>query len=555
MTCLAVSWALFAPVESTASPAASIDPGLQIVLHGLGPREKIPVIVRFVPKLDRSRFQDKDKGLRRARLVSALKAQAATSRNAVAHILASPAVSGRATLWAINGVAITADAGVIRALAGHPGVESMYMDIPVDEPGGGEAPGPIPEWNLDAIGAPALWAMGYSGAGVVVASMDSGVDADHPDLAARFRGGSNSWFDPNGEHSSPYDRTGHGTRTMGPIVGGSAGGTALGVAPDAEWIAVKIFSDAGSASLSAIHQGFQWLLDPDGNPQTDDVPDVVNNSWSLGNVGGCNLEFEQDIQILKAAQIAVVFSGGNYGPTIGSSVSPANNPGGFAVGAADDLGLIAGFSSNGPSPCDGSIYPELVAPGVGVRTTDLSFGALSDPYIISSGTSLAAPHVTGAMALLLSAHPDATVAQLEQGLIDTAVDGGATTGPDNTYGNGSIDVVAAESWVANPPGPVCTDADGDGFFAEAVCGGQPDCNDFDAGINPAACDIKGDGIDQDCDGVDRTKGKACPGPDGGGAETVGVEGTGRTCSDGLDNDGNGLFDCADPNCAKNRSCR
>jgi hypothetical protein len=120
---------------------------------------------------------------------------------------------------------------------------------------------------------------------------------------------------------------------------------------------------------------------------------------------------------------------------------------------------------------------------------------------------------------------------------------------------------------------VCTDLDGDGFFAEADCGTPRDCYDADAGINPAACDIKSDGIDQNCDGSDRTKGKECP-PSGGTTPTPtptptpsptptptptpapgGSEGKGNTCSDGLDNDGDGLFDCFDPDCAKSRSCK
>lgn len=88
------------------------------------------------------------------------------------------------------------------------------------------------------------------------------MDALHPDLAASWRSGPNSWFDPNGEHSTPYDANGHGTQTMSLMAGGDFGGTAIGVAPGAWWIAVKIFNDADVASLSVIHQGFQWLLDP-----------------------------------------------------------------------------------------------------------------------------------------------------------------------------------------------------------------------------------------------------------------------------------------------------
>lgn len=165
--------------------------------------------------------------------------------------------------------------------------------------------------------------------------MDTGVDINHPDLQSKWRGGTNSWYDPNGEHATPYDAHGHGTQTMGIMVDGDAGGTSVGVAPVANWIAVKIFNDRGTASLSVIHQGFQWLLDPDHNPDTDDAPDVVNNSWGLDSVNGCSSEFQADIQALKASNIAVVFAAGNYGPYPSTSISPANNTISFAAGATD----------------------------------------------------------------------------------------------------------------------------------------------------------------------------------------------------------------------------
>jgi bacillopeptidase F len=559
--------------------AQVISPGLQEALDELGPQDRVSVIVRFVDTLDLSLFQDEDKAVRRAQIITALKTLNAGNENAVAHILANPAATRRARLWGINGLAVTASAQIITALANNPNVESISLDAVVEGPGPVTEASEPAEWNVYAIGAPALWAAQKSGAGVVVAALDTGVDAQHADLAASYRGGSNSWFDPNGEHATPYDASGHGTWVTGLIVGGTNGGTTIGVAPDARWIAAKIFSDAGGAPLSAIHQALQWALDPDGNPSSNDSADVVNNSWSLGNPGGCALEFEQDLQVLKAAQIAVVFAAGNYGPNASTSVSPANNPNGFAVGATDSADLISIASSSGPAACDGSVYPDVVAPGVNVRTADLTLGGYNTAsYAVVSGTSFAAPHVAGGMAILIGAHPGATVSQLERALTDSARDLGAG-GADNAYGSGVIDLQAADAWLANPPVPVCTDLDGDGFFAEADCGTARDCYDADAGINPAACDIKSDGIDQNCDGSDRTKGKECP-PSGGTTPTPtptptatpppsptptptptptpapgGSEGRGSTCSDGLDNDGDGLFDCFDPDCAKSRTCK
>ncbi len=275
------------------------------------------------------------------------------------------------------------------------------------------------EPNIAYIDAPALWDLGYRGTGIVVASMDTGVDATHPDLAGAYRGGTDSWFDPYGQHAGPTDLNGHGTMTTGVMVGGSVGGTAIGVAPDARWIAAKIFNDAGVGTSTAIHLAFQWLLDPDADPATADAPTIVNGSWALGSPG-CNLEFEPDLQALVAAGIAPVFAAGNYGPSASTSGSPANNPDAFAVGAVDNTGRIASTSSRGPTSCGRTssvTYPAVTAPGVNIVTSDR--GGF---YGSASGTSLAAPHVSGGLALLRQAFPAATTTQLEAALVASAVD-------------------------------------------------------------------------------------------------------------------------------------
>ena len=222
-------------------------------------------------------------------------------------------------------------------------------------------------------GAPALWAQGVNGQGITVATLDTGVDLTHPELAGRYRGGSNSWFDPYGQHASPMDISGHGTQVTGVIVAGGG----IGMAPGAKFIATRAFDDAGGNSASGIHAAFQWLLDPDHNPATADAPNVVNISWGARLIP-CSFEFQPDLQALRAAHILPVVAAGQRRPGAApSDNSPANLPEAFAVGATTDppgIGpvTIAPFSSRGPSMCGGGQFPALVAPGTGIRSTGLA---------------------------------------------------------------------------------------------------------------------------------------------------------------------------------------
>ncbi|MDB5897815.1 MAG: hypothetical protein JWP41_1417 [Ramlibacter sp.] len=410
--------------------------------------EPVAVIIQFADRVDARRFERKDRRLRDAALVLALRDRADRVQRLFRPLLDAYGPRGTKQLWLINAIAVTLPAGAIEPLARHPAVSRIQFDAPVPLGVTTTSAASSPGWNLEAIHAPAVWALGHTGNGVVVASMDTGVDPAHPDLAGKWRGGGNSWYDPYGQHGSPYDAHGHGTQTTGLMVGGATSGTAVGVAPGARWIAVKIFNDAGQGSISNIHLAFQWLMDPDGNPATFDAPDVVNASWSLLGVapGSCNLEFEEDIRALKVAGTAVVFAGGNEGPAPGSSVSPANNANALSAGAVDSGLALLDASSRGPSGCDSSVYPSLVAPGVNVVTTDLSAGGMP-MYASVSGTSFAAPHLSGALALLAGAFPAAPIEQLEAALTDSAQALGAP-GADNDYGHGLGDALAAYNLLA-----------------------------------------------------------------------------------------------------------
>ncbi|WP_372735537.1 S8 family serine peptidase, partial [Nocardioides sp.] len=347
-------------------------------------------------------------------------------------------------LWVVDAVTVTATVEVVAAIAARPDVAEVAPDAIEIVPS--LAPGTI---NQATIGAPEVWALGSSGQGVVVATLDSGADLSHPDLESRWRGGSNSWFDPYGQHpSSPVDLSGHGTATLGVLVGGDVSGSTLGTAPGAKWVSARIWDDAGRSTTSAIHRAFQWLLDPDGDPRTNDAPRVVNGSWSVGSTPGCDEVFRPDVQALVAAGISPVFAAGNFGTAAGSGASPANYPESIAVGAVRTDGLsVLPSSSRGPTSCGGPerVFPDVVAPGESIVTTE-RFGQ----YQSLSGTSVAAPHVAGTLALMVAAHPSLTPAQQRASVLSSALDLGAT-GPDDTFGLGRVSASAAYAASASPP--------------------------------------------------------------------------------------------------------
>ena len=427
--------------------------------------DQAAVLVMLREQVDLGVVTGRGRATRLSRTVAALHEQTRRSQAPILARLRTLSGRGRVTdttpLWITNAVSVTATADVIAELAARPDVARIVPDA-IDIVPAAAAPEP----NQTSIHAPDLWGLGQTGAGVVVANLDSGVDASHPDLASRWRGGTNSWFDPYGQHAStPVDLTGHGTATMGVMVGGDAGGTSIGTAPGATWVAAKIFNDAGGATATAVHQAFQWVLDPDRDPTTDDAPQIVNGSWSIGAGPGCDLSFQPDVQALRSAGILPVFSAGNYGPGGATSVSPANYPESVSVGAVSGADLVQSSSSRGPSSCGGRtrVFPDVVAPGVDVYTAD-RYGL----YQYASGTSVAAPHVAGALALLLGARPDLDVDADLQAVEGTARDLG-TAGPDTVYGNGLVDAAAAYASLPPPAPP------------------QPD---FAVSLSPAAATVR-----------------------------------------------------------------
>lgn len=443
---------------SAAHGSAGLTVDLERLIDEANRTSLIPVIVKFRDQVDITTLRGqvsqqmqyagrgetarkRQQKLLRNKIVTGLKANAEGSRRALARLLRQYGVeTDLKSLWSINAVALKLPVHLVDEVAALPGIERISVDMQLTmNAATPEIVTTEPQWNLSDINTEYVWQQGYAGDGVVVAIMDSGVDLNHPDLVDRWRGGDNSWFDPYGQNPYPIDVNGHGTQALSLILGGDASGYQVGLAPHARWIAARLFDNEDQASLSAIHEAFQWILDPDGDPATNDAPDVVNNSWGFSStINQCYQEFSDDIRLLREAGIAVVFSAGNYGPSPETSISPANDPGAVSVGSVDRFRDIDTFSSRGPGACDGGVFPKLVAPGSLIYVAD----RMPVGYNVVSGTSFAAPHVTGAIALLKSAYPMATVSQIETALYDSATDLG-TTGGDDLYGYGLINVAAA----------------------------------------------------------------------------------------------------------------
>ncbi len=450
-------------MSATLSEGGTIDPELAGQLDSAPSVREFTVLVKLekpvIQPASPAPLDHQSRHARAVQVVQALKSEADFSQRGIMTMLAQKERSGGSRntkpFWIFNGFAVTATADTIRELADRADVSSVIPDrVFTLASTSGVTPSVVTDsWNLARIGAPSLWSKGFTGQGVVVANMDTGVDVGHPALSSKWRSGSNSWFDPYRSTTVPYDLSGHGTATMGIIVAGNTSDNQIGVAPGAQWIAAKIFDDSNppQTALSRIHQAFQWLLDPDQNPATNDTPDVVNISWDMNNPGQYDGEFAADIQSLHSAGISVVCVSGNVLirlPT-GESTSPGNNPGAFPVGATDANNLITNFSARGPSASDGSFFPALAAPGSAIRSTDLF-----NTYVSFSGTSFAAPHVAGALALLKSAIPGLSARDAETALKNSVVPG---SGPDNVYGFGRLEVAKAFSYLTIPG-----DANGDG---------------------------------------------------------------------------------------------
>jgi subtilisin family serine protease len=374
------------------------------------------------------------------------------------------------SFWIANALLVQGDRALVDELAARSDVASIEPDrsYPLVEPTArlaSDAEINAIEWGVANIKADQVWSQfGATGEGIVVANIDTGVQFDHPALDAQYRGtatGSHSynWFDPARvcqDPGTPCDNNGHGTHTMGTMVGDDGAGNQVGVAPGAQWIAAK-GCESNACSGSALLASGQWMVAPTdvngANPDPAMAPDIVNNSWGGGHG---DTWYESTISAWISAGIFPMFAAGNAGPSCETVSSPGDNVTAYAVGAHDINDSIAGFSGRGPSGVDGSVKPDLTAPGVGVRSAVPGGG-----YASLSGTSMATPHAAGAVALLWSAAPDlhgdidGTRAVLDQTAVDVSVNqcGGGTAINNNVFGEGRLDALAAVTRALTPPAP------------------------------------------------------------------------------------------------------
>ncbi len=406
---------------------------------------------------------------RSARLIPALQEEADSRQKEVRALLFRHPEVDRSSIrsfWAINTLFAELPASLIYSLSQRPEVVFIDLNHPVELDDEAQTCGAavlpsVPngsEPGLQAINAPAMWAEGYTGYGRKALIVDSGQEGDHPALRNQFAYQNYPLEQAWAGNGAVDAVSSHGSHVTGTVVGlDRLTRDTIGVAFNGMWMGgpSNLGSPDPNPTFQSLLYNLQWALNPDGDPETvEDLPDVINNSWTSGPVD-CAAQralYENLFATYDALGIAVVFSAGNSGPDPSTITSPKflflDSINIFAVGNIN--GNNSGFfintgSSRGPSPCQGTdqerIKPEVVAPGTFVRSAVRGGG-----YNFFTGTSMAAPHAAGAVLLLKEAFPFLPGKTLLNALYQSAVDLGPA-GEENTYGRGLIDVYAAYQYL------------------------------------------------------------------------------------------------------------
>ncbi|KON88130.1 peptidase S8 [Sporosarcina globispora] len=463
-------------------------------------QEKVTFLIKFKEQVDTKKVAKtagknaisqkaspaKEKYMKRSAVVSSLRSTSIETQGNVNEYLKKQEKAGKAkntqSFYIVNAMAVTATKEVMEQIAAFPEVEKILPNEtrqlhkavkPADSKETSETKASensktdSVEWNLKNVGAPSVWKMGIDGTGTVVASIDTGVQWDHPALKEKYRGFDPAnpnnpdhefnWYDPATGATNPYDEIGHGTHVTGTMVGAEPNGdNQIGVAPGAKWIAVKAFTEDGGTDVDLLAAG-EWILAPkdkNGNPHPEKAPDVVNNSWGGGP--GLDEWYRPMVNAWRAAEIFPEFSVGNTnffnpgGPE--SAASPSNYPESFATGAVDINNKLGEFSLQGPSPYD-EVKPDISAPGVNIRSSVPG----SDYEGGWNGTSMAGPHVSGVVAMLRQVDSSLTVDEIEEILLSTSeplTDSNFPNTPNNGYGYGLVNAYEAVASITSGLGKI-----------------------------------------------------------------------------------------------------
>ena len=481
--------------------AQTIDPAL---LEEMGQRrdnEKIRVFVIMRQQYDQQQLNNRaahftTRAARREFVVNELKQFAEASQSDLRHSLAemqrNELVSEPKVLWIANTIFFEATRNAILALADRSDIMVIGFDEEINWLPDGEDAQPADPTreitsNVTQVNADQVWSLGYTGQGVVVAVIDTGVNYNHLDLADHLWDGGSEFphhgYDVYNNDNDPMDDHSHGTHCAGTVCGDGTAGSQTGMAPDATLMCVKCLGAGGSASNTTVMNGIQWAV--------EHGCDVI--SLSLGGHGHSaaaqTMERNTCVNVLNAGIIASI-AAGNEGDEMNQYPIPDNvglpggcpppyldpqqaqNPGGLScsvcVGAVNSSDQAAYFTSQGPRDWSSSDYadypytpgsltefglirPDVCAPGVYIKSAS---NTSNTGYSTKSGTSMATPCVAGCMALMLSKDMETTPADLCRILEETAVP--LSDGKSNIYGYGRVDVLAAIN--AMHSGPLTLDS-------------------------------------------------------------------------------------------------
>jgi len=465
---------------------------IDIRLQNKPENDKQKVVIVFKDQADISAVKNiKGKDAKATFVYNSLTAKANETQSSMKQWLKSNQITYR-SFYIVNMISAEANLNQIKEISLFDEVSEVIedsnfkkLDQPERDKSEGSARSAI--WNISQIGAPSVWALGFTGQNVVIGGQDTGYAWEVPTIKSKYRGWNGTsanhdynWHDAiHGDNpqstgtnscgfnsSIPCDDNNHGTHTMGTMVGGvDNNNNEIGVAPGAKWIGCRNMEN-GYGTLTTYVECFEWFLAPypvsGGSGDPTKMPHVINNSWGCPTIEGCNstnfATMEAALNNLRNAGCVIVVSAGNGGPNCSTIDDPAAIfDGSFSVGATDSANGIANFSSRGAVTVDGSNRPKpnISAPGVNIRSC-IKDGTFAN----YNGTSMAGPHVAGLVALLISANPQLAgeVDKIEDIIEQTALhltstqSCNGTSGssiPNNTFGYGRIHALAAVN-MANP---------------------------------------------------------------------------------------------------------